>query len=533
MVTYVPFTIVCGIRDARLYEERHRLDGIGRSANDGKQPAAPALPQLRPAPSHRSLSPHTKERDWPRQYGWRLLLTDAVIVGTACLVFGLILNADGATVAVWPDGPLLNYVGWMLGISVLWLFCLDAYETRAERHVGHGIVEYRRIVSASIAAFVVLAVVGFFLRTDMSRLLFFTVFPIGTVLLIFSRWAWRQWLRQQQEHRRFVHRTLVVGERKKTSHIVQAIMRTHGTGFDVVGAVINHGASHDRIGAVPVLGALDELTTILDAQRIDTLIVAGSDELGPKTMRTLGWQLADRDIQLVVAPALTDVAGPRVHARPVAGLPLVHVAYPTLEGSRRIAKRTFDIVGSGLLIAVFSPILLGVAIAVRVSSPGRILYRQERVGRRGKPFGMFKFRSMVQGADDQLASLLDAQGTSEKPLFKVTNDPRITPVGRVLRKYSLDELPQLFNVFIGQMSLVGPRPQRPAEVALYDDEAHRRLVVKPGMSGLWQVNGRSALSWEDALRFDLYYIENWSFTQDIVILFRTIKAVVAPENTAH
>ena len=146
---------------------------------------------------------------------------------------------------------------------------------------------------------------------------------------------------------------------------------------------------------------------------------------------------------------------------------------------------------------------------------------------------MLKFRSMIPDADDQLASLLDAQGTSEQPLFKVTNDPRITPVGRVLRKYSLDELPQLFNVLLGQMSLVGPRPQRPAEVALYDDEAHRRLRVKPGMSGLWQVNGRSALSWEDALRFDLYYIENWSFTQDIIILFRTVKAVVAPNETAH
>ncbi len=146
---------------------------------------------------------------------------------------------------------------------------------------------------------------------------------------------------------------------------------------------------------------------------------------------------------------------------------------------------------------------------------------------------MFKFRSMVANADDQLASLLDLQGTTDQPLFKVTDDPRITKVGRFLRKHSIDELPQLFNVFIGEMSLVGPRPQRAAEVALYDDDAHRRLLVKPGMSGLWQVSGRSKLSWEDAIRLDLYYVENWSFTQDVQILFRTIRAVLVPGETAH
>jgi lipopolysaccharide/colanic/teichoic acid biosynthesis glycosyltransferase len=182
---------------------------------------------------------------------------------------------------------------------------------------------------------------------------------------------------------------------------------------------------------------------------------------------------------------------------------------------------------------LLSPVLLVVALTVKLTSPGPIFYRQERIGRGGKPFGMIKFRSMIVNADAQLATLLEQQGTSDKPLFKVTDDPRITPVGRFIRKYSIDELPQLFNVFLGEMSLVGPRPQRPAEVALYDDIAHRRLRVKPGMSGLWQVSGRSALSWEDALRLDLYYVENWSLASDIIILFRTFKAVFMPEDTAH
>jgi lipopolysaccharide/colanic/teichoic acid biosynthesis glycosyltransferase len=169
---------------------------------------------------------------------------------------------------------------------------------------------------------------------------------------------------------------------------------------------------------------------------------------------------------------------------------------------------------------------------VKRSSPGNIIYRQERIGRGGHSFGMLKFRSMSQDADDQLESLLDAQGKSDTPLFKVTNDPRITPIGHTLRKYSLDELPQLFNVFLGQMSLVGPRPQRAAEVALYDDAAHRRLIMKPGMSGLWQVSGRSNLSWEDSIRLDLYYVENWSLTADIQILWRTVSAVARPGSSA-
>jgi exopolysaccharide biosynthesis polyprenyl glycosylphosphotransferase len=213
-------------------------------------------------------------------------------------------------------------------------------------------------------------------------------------------------------------------------------------------------------------------------------------------------------------------------------MPLIHVSYPAFEGVKRLSKRVFDLVGSTLLILATSPILIAVAIAVKRSSPGNIIYRQQRIGRGGVSFGMLKFRSMAQDADDQLESLLDAQGKSDTPLFKVTNDPRITPIGHTLRRYSLDELPQLFNVFLGEMSLVGPRPQRAAEVALYDDAAHRRLIMKPGMSGLWQVSGRSNLSWEDSIRLDLYYVENWSLTTDITILWRTVRAVVTPGSSA-
>jgi exopolysaccharide biosynthesis polyprenyl glycosylphosphotransferase len=234
-----------------------------------------------------------------------------------------------------------------------------------------------------------------------------------------------------------------------------------------------------------------------------------------------------------VAPSLTDIGGPRIHTRPVAGLPLIHVETPRYAGSKLFTKRLFDILGSGALITALSPVLIVLAIMVKVTSPGPVLYKQERVGLNGDHFHMLKFRSMRVNADAELQSLLAAQGSSDKPLFKVQNDPRITSIGRLLRKHSLDEFPQLFNVFLGSMSLVGPRPQRDGEVALYDDAARRRLLLKPGMSGLWQVGGRSSLGWEDAIRLDLYYVENWSITGDIVILWRTIRAVLAPGNDAH
>lgn len=329
-----------------------------------------------------------------------------------------------------------------------------------------------------------------------------------------------------------MYRAVVAGEPQKVMHVIQSIRRAEGSGFDIVGVVTTRG-KEGALGGVPVLGGYDAIQTIMDGADVDTLIVTSDDDLTPEQLRRVGWAVADREKDLVVAPALTDVAGPRIHSRPVAGLPLVYVEYPALEGYKRFSKRAFDIAVSALLIVVASPIMSVTAIAIRIDGAGPIFYQQKRIGRRGMPFGMIKFRSMVANADDQLASLLDLQGKSDQPLHKVIDDPRITRVGRFIRKHSIDELPQLFNVFLGTMSLVGPRPQREAEVALYDDAAHRRLLVKPGMSGLWQVSGRSALSWDDAIRLDLYYVENWSFTQDIQILFRTVRAVVAPGDSAH
>lgn len=471
-------------------------------------------------------------RDWPARYASWLVYTDIAVIVVVLIVSRLATLPTHPTAVEWANGPTLYYTPFLAIIAVLWLIALSAFDTRDRHIVGSGPIEYARIANASLAVIGVVVAFAYFFRIDISRVLLLIVLPVGAVLLIVSRWIWRQWLRERQKESKYVFRAIVLGDPGRVAHILRAIQRTPATGFDLVG-VVTEGSEERTIRGVPIVGDFSRVVGAMDAVDADTVIVAGAVDIDPVALRRVGWAVSDRDANLVVAPALTDVAGPRIHSRAVAGLPLVHVDYPRLVGYRRFIKRAFDIVFSIVAIVVTAPVMVATAIAIRVEDAGPALYRQSRIGRAGASFGMLKFRSMVVGADDQLASLLDLQGTTDRPLHKVTGDPRLTRVGRFIRRHSLDELPQLFNVLVGSMSLVGPRPQREAEVRLYDDDAQRRLLVKPGMSGLWQVSGRSLLTWEDAVRLDLYYVENWSFVQDLQILFRTVKAVLRPGDEAR
>jgi exopolysaccharide biosynthesis polyprenyl glycosylphosphotransferase len=278
---------------------------------------------------------------------------------------------------------------------------------------------------------------------------------------------------------------------------------------------------------LPVLGsdpAIPSILAAIDESDADAVAVSAGVQLHPQTLRHLGWELAARNVGLIMAPALTDIAGPRIHTQQVAGLPLIHVTTPTLEGGQRVAKRLFDVTVSGLLIVCTFPLMALIALAVKLDSRGPVLFRQERVGIEGATFKMLKFRSMVVDAESRLGTLA-AQNEGSGVLFKMKKDPRVTRVGGFLRRYSLDEVPQLLNVFAGSMSLVGPRPPLPREVEAYEHDVRRRLLVKPGLTGLWQVSGRSDLSWQDSVRLDLYYVENWSLAGDLVILLRTARAV--------
>ncbi|WP_394771461.1 sugar transferase [Lacisediminihabitans sp.] len=465
-------------------------------------------------------------RTWQKIYARRLIVTDLIVIVVA--VYGAQLLWFGLRPVALAERLQLGigYNSVSFAITVSWMFVMGAYSTRDLRVIGSGSLEYKRVIDSTIRLFGIFAIIAFLFQIDLARGYFLIALPTGALLLLWTRWGWRQWLRKEQSRGLHVSRAIMVGEKSKSEHVTETIRRAKGSGLHVVGALTRDGSTTVPFaGGVPVLGKYSDILEALESAQADTVVVTGSDEISPLDMRKLGWDLEAREVTLIVAPGLTGVAGPRIHARPVAGLPLIYVEYPVFSGVKRLSKRLFDIVGASLIILVSSPILVAVAIAIKSTSPGSVFYRQERIGLQGAPFGMFKFRSMVKDADDQLESLLDAQGKSSKPLFKVTNDPRITRVGRFLRRSSLDEFPQLCNVLLGQMSLVGPRPQRQAEVALYDDAAHRRLMMKPGMSGLWQVSGRTNLSWDDAIRLDLYYVENWSMTGDFIILWRTIRAV--------
>ena len=277
---------------------------------------------------------------------------------------------------------------------------------------------------------------------------------------------------------------------------------------------------------VPVIRGTDPRSVLrtVDDVGADVVAVASSPDLSGHALRRLAWALDERDVDLIVSPGIVEVAGPRLSIRPVAGLSLLHLERPAMRGGRMLVKRALDRLLGSALFVVFSPVLAATAIAVKLGSPGPVLFHQLRIGEDGRPFEMLKFRSMVLNAEERWAELAEVD-EGNGVLFKIGPTPR-HPGRRLLRRYSLDELPQLLNVVRGDMSLVGPRPPLPQEVIAYTDDATRRLRVRPGMTGLWQVSGRSDLSWEESIRLDLRYVDNWSLALDATILWRTWRAVL-------
>lgn len=464
---------------------------------------------------------------WPRRYARWVTIADALVIAT--VTFGTQILWLGPHPVAVASSPF-TYTTVSAGLSLAWMAALSLWGTRQSRVIGYGVAEYRLVLGASVQLFGLVAIVTYLTGADLSRGYFLLGLPLGSAALILGRLLCRSWLARRRRRGAMSARVVLVGSAEENARVSTELARQPSAGLHVVGVHTLDRAEFGSTWSEDQARHLRGRLTDLDA---DSVLVSGGAVLDAHDIRRIGWSLDPGRQHLIVAVNLTDVAGPRLHTRPVAGLPLVHIETPQYSMTQRVMKRAFDIVGAGSLVLLLAPIFATLALLVRASGPGPILYRQERVGQGGGHFGMLKFRSMVDGADSRLQELLSAQGREGTPLFKVENDPRITPVGRWLRKFSLDELPQLFNVLGGQMSLVGPRPQRDAEVQFYDDDAHRRLIVRPGMSGLWQVSGRSALAWDDAIRLDLFYVENWSLIGDIVILLRTFKAVLAPGDTAH
>jgi exopolysaccharide biosynthesis polyprenyl glycosylphosphotransferase len=424
-----------------------------------------------------------------------------------------------------------GYVMLSLALAASWWTLLFLFGSREPTVLGHGAEEYKRVVQASLWLFGLVAIFSYALHLETARGYVGVALPAGLIFLVLSRMIVRKFLHLERKFGRSIQDVLIIGDATSADHLASCLHSQPMAGYRPAGLYIPGAKATvgDSLKVqLPLIGRAIEAEPIIEdikKFRPDAVALSGGAQLPPRTIRALGWALADLNIRLIMVPALTDIAGPRIHTQPVAGLPLIHVSTPNLEKGQRFLKRSFDLVGASLLLAVLSPVFLCVALAVRFGSAGPVLFRQERIGTAGVPFTMYKFRSMVVDAEKRLSELRDTNEGSGV-LFKMKEDPRVTQVGSFIRRFSLDELPQLLNVIDGSMSLVGPRPPLPSEVEKYDNQAHRRLLVRPGMTGLWQVSGRSLLSWDDTVRLDLYYVENWSFLGDVAILLRTIRAVL-------
>lgn len=433
-----------------------------------------------------------------------------------------------------PAGFHLTEETYWLGIALtgalywaVWMTTLSVHDSRKPAVFGTGAEEYNRVIGATVTA-IGLVTVGLFLFFVPPQRSFLIVECLALVPLLLGRWLWRKRLHAQRRKQRNSYRTLLVGDRAKSRHIARQLRANPLAGFTIVGAVTAADSEGELLPGLPAAAGFDELMPSLDEFKVDTVIVTSADSLTPRKLRQLGWELEARKIDLIVATALTDVAGPRIHTRPVAGLPLTHVAYPSFSGWRYASKRALDVILASIGLIVTAPALAVFAALIKRDSPGPVFFSQQRVGLNGKPFTMYKLRSMTVDAEEQLAGLLD-HNDGNGVQFKMFDDPRVTRVGRFIRKHSIDELPQLLNVVKGDMSLIGPRPPLVHEAAGYEAWVQRRLLIRPGMSGLWQVSGRSDLSWEESVRLDLNYVENWSLIADMLILWRTIRTVVKAE----
>lgn len=455
---------------------------------------------------------------WNRAYLRRAALVDylcGLVAGLLALEARFAGHGSGGSAYLWLS----------ISLPMLWVASLGLAGAYDSRFIGVGSEEFRRVLSAGVGLTAVVAVVAYASKTEVARGYVVIALPCVTVFGLFARYGLRKRLHKQQSRGSCMRRVVVIGHADVVGELAAALKRETYQGLEAVAACVLGPDVPSHIGDLPVTGGLVNVSHVVHQFQADTVAVLACSEMSGARLRDLAWELEKTGTDLCVAPALLDVAGPRTTIRPTAGLPLLHVDHPEFTGIKWLIKEAFDRTVALSVLLLLLPVLLPIAAAIALGDGGPPLFRQTRVGKDGRPFTVFKFRTMVVDAEQRKASLVNFNETNGV-LFKMRLDPRITPLGRWLRRYSLDEFPQLINVLIGNMSLVGPRPALPEEAAEYEYDMRRRLRVKPGISGLWQVNGRSELSWDETVRLDLRYVENWSFFLDLQILWKTFSAVM-------
>ncbi|PUA82107.1 sugar transferase [Nocardioides currus] len=409
-------------------------------------------------------------------------------------------------------------------LVIAWILVLVLFGAYDRDLFGAGTEEFRLIVNGSFVTAALVGVSAFLMKFPLSRGFFVLLFLIGVPLLLIGRLLARRVVQRLRVRGILNQRVILIGTPGYVSEIYAVLRREPWLGYQVIGCLVppDYAGLVETSTGIPVLGLADKVRDAVDEHDAEIVFFAGGAVGSSTELRHAAWELEDHPyVQIIVAPNVTDVSSERVRIRPVAGLPLMHLGRPRSQAATNSAKRMFDLVAATLILVPAGPVLLALMWWVRTHDGGPAIFRQQRVGREGKVFSCLKLRSMVVDADK-----VELVMREDHVLFKDAADPRITRPGRFIRRFSLDELPQLWNVLRGEMSLVGPRPPLPSEVERYEDDMLRRLNVLPGMTGLWQVSGRSDLSWEDTVRLDLYYVDNWSMVQDLSILARTLTAVL-------
>jgi exopolysaccharide biosynthesis polyprenyl glycosylphosphotransferase len=461
----------------------------------------------------------TRTAVWTRSYLRRAFFAD-VVTGFLTSTAALGLRFGGHITR--------EYAILSLTLPMLWVVALRLSGAYDDRFIGTGSDEFRKVLNAGVSLTAALAIFSYLINTELSRFYLVVTMPSVTVIGLVVRYVRRKRLHRRRAMGQCMSSVVAVGYEAAVADLVNELRRDSYHGLSVVATCLaGTGAEAEKVAGVPVFGgvAVGEIADAVRRSGADTVAVLSCPEIDAAGLRQLAWELEKTNTDLCVAPALLDVAGPRTTVRPTAGLTLLHVDHPQLSGPRTALKGLFDRCMAALALLLLSPLMVVVAIAIRLHDRGPALFAQTRVGKDGHTFKIYKFRTMVVDAEARLAELMPANDL-DGVLFKLRRDPRITPIGAKLRKYSIDEFPQFINVLKGEMSLVGPRPALPSEAARYADHVHRRLVVKPGLTGMWQVNGRSELSWEESVRLDLRYVENWSFALDLQILWKTVWVVL-------
>lgn len=463
---------------------------------------------------------------WPLRLKLGLMAVDAVMIIVAFLVTHWVRFGAEPEMS-FGSTPIADDVLILGALVMVWMLFLAAGESRRSQLLGAGLEEYSRVIKASFQTFGAIAIVSYLLQFNLSRFLFLTTLPLGLFLVLLGRWVSRLALNRARAAGRALIPTILVGDVNDLRSTLRDLTQNTGAGYLPRAVCLTGVAAKDNreeFEGYPVV-TQSGLAALVRALPFSAVIVAGG--LSQSAARHLAWQLESARTLLLFVPRLTDAGAPRMSFHGASGINLIQIELPKYSGTKYWLKRGFDVAFSIVALVLLSPVLAVIAIAVKAGDGGPVLFRQERVGLKGRPFKIDKFRTMHLDAEARLESLR-SQSIGNGPLFKMDADPRVTPVGRFLRKYSLDELPQFWTVLRGDMSIVGPRPHLAHELAEFPENGMRRLLIKPGITGLWQIGGRSDLALEDAIRMDLRYVENWSLAGDISIILKTVRAVLRP-----